>query len=177
MSNLAGFNASEVEPVTTNLMPVGDYTAAIVQSEVKPTKSGSGQYLELVWQILEGEYSGRKIFDRLNIQNQNQVAQQIGQQALSAVCHAVGILQPNDSSDLHDIPVRIQVKISKGKDGYDDSNDIKGYEPLNLNSSNQSPRPAMARQPADQSKAQNQASAAHAAASAAQSNPGPAWAR
>jgi len=45
MANLNGFNATEVEP-TTNFepLPAGKYLAAITESEMKPTKSGSGSY-------------------------------------------------------------------------------------------------------------------------------------
>jgi hypothetical protein len=59
----------------------------IVESAVKPTKAGTGKYLQLDWQILEGEYKNRSpLWDRLNIQNPNAVAQKIGQETLSAIC-------------------------------------------------------------------------------------------
>ncbi len=60
MANLNNFNANQVEP-TSNLeaIPAGKYLAVITESELKPTKSGSGSYLQLTFQVLEGEYKGR----------------------------------------------------------------------------------------------------------------------
>lgn len=131
MASLAGFNAAEVPPSQPfDLIPPGYQVAAIIQSDIKPTKAGTGEYLELVWQILEGEYAGRKLFDRLNINNPNAVAQKIGQESLSAICHAVGILQPNSTEDLHDVPVLVKVGVKSPRDGYDAANEIKGYKPF-----------------------------------------------
>ena len=43
MANLNNFNANQVEP-SSNLeaIPAGKYLAVITESELKPTKSGSG---------------------------------------------------------------------------------------------------------------------------------------
>ena len=56
----------EFEPI-----PAGKYLAMITESEMKPTKSGSGSYLQLTFQILEGEYKGRFLWARLNLNNPN----------------------------------------------------------------------------------------------------------
>lgn len=130
MSNLQGFNAAEVEPQSTfDPIPAGEYIAMIVDSEMKPTKNGLGEYLQLVFEVCDGEHSGRKIFARLNLNNQNQTAVEIAQRELSAICHAVGVLTPNDSSDLHDKPMSIKVKIRQSP-GYDPQNEISGYSAL-----------------------------------------------
>ncbi|MFU8817400.1 MAG: DUF669 domain-containing protein, partial [Pseudomonadales bacterium] len=42
-------------------IPAGDYVAFIEESEIKPTQAGTGFYLQLVWQVLDGEQKGRKI--------------------------------------------------------------------------------------------------------------------
>ena len=47
------FNAEEVEPnAAPEALPAGDYVAQVVGSEVKPTASGSGEYLKLEIEIL-----------------------------------------------------------------------------------------------------------------------------
>jgi len=122
------FNAQNVEPAEAfTALPAGLYHAQIVESDLKQTKTGSGHYLQLTWKVLDGQHTGRLIFDRLNIANQNETAQKIGQQQLSALCHAVGILQVADSSQLHNKPCRIKVTVRKD-DQYGDSNEVKGYE-------------------------------------------------
>lgn len=130
MANLQGFNAAEVQPQESfEPIPVGEYNAMITDSEMKPTKNGQGEYLQLVFEVVEGEYAGRKIWARLNLVNQNQTAVDIAQRELSAICRAVGVMQPQDSTDLHEKPLTIGVKIRQSP-GYDPSNEISAYKPF-----------------------------------------------
>lgn len=128
MANLNGFNATEVEPTTSfEPLPAGKYLAAITESEMKPTKSGSGSYLQLTFTILEGEYKNRVLWARLNLNNPNTTAVKIARSELSAICHAVGVMQPRDSVDLHNLPLVITVKLKKRDDTGELTNEIKGY--------------------------------------------------
>jgi hypothetical protein len=128
MANLHGFNANHVEPTTEfEPIPAGKYLAAITDSEVKPTKSGSGSYLQLAFQIVEGEFKGRFVWARLNLDNANSTAVQIARAELSAICRAVGVMTPNDSVELHNLPLVITVKCKKRDDTGEISNEIKGY--------------------------------------------------
>ena len=129
MSEL-NFNAAEIEPQTSfEPIPAGEYTAMITDSELKDTKNGTGKYLQLSFQILDGPYKNRIVFDRLNIFNVNPTAQEIGQRALSALCHATGVLQVSDSAQLHNIPVIIKVAV-RPSDQYGDSNEVKSYKSI-----------------------------------------------
>ena len=128
MANLNGFNATDVDPATTfEPLPAGKYLAAISESEMKATKSGSGNYLQLTFTILEGDYKNRILWARLNLNNSNATAVKIARSELSAICHAVGVLQPRDSVDLHNLPLVITVKCKKREDTGDLTNEIKGY--------------------------------------------------
>ena len=130
MADLDGFNAHEVEPTASfEAIPAGKYLAAITESEMKPTKNGSGSYLQLTLTILEGEYKGRVLWARLNLVNPNQTAVKIAQSELSAVCRAVGVMTPRDSCELHNIPLLITVKVKKREDTGELANEVKGYEP------------------------------------------------
>jgi hypothetical protein len=60
-----------------SLFPVGEYIAEVTASDYKPTKSGNGKYIELEFTILDGEYAGRKYWDRLNVRHENKVAMDI----------------------------------------------------------------------------------------------------
>ena len=132
MANLSGFNAAEVEPnVGFELVPSGDYEAVIVASEMKPTKKG-GEYLDFMLQIINGPHQNRKLFDKLNLVNVNPTAVTIAKGTLSAICRAVDILTPNDSSDLHNKPVRVSVGIRKREDNGEMENHIKSYKARNV---------------------------------------------
>jgi len=129
MANLNGFNATEVEPTTSfEPLPAGKYLAAITESEMKATKSGSGSYLQMTFTVLEGEYKGRILWARLNLNNPNVTAVKIARSELSAICHAVGVMQPRDSVDLHNLPLVITVKVKKRTDNDELTNEIKGYD-------------------------------------------------
>ena len=129
MANLNGFNANEVEPSASyEAIPAGKYLAAITDSEMKPTKNGGGSYLQLTFTIIEGEYKGRVLWARLNLENPNATAVRIALSDLSSICRAVGVMQPHDSSELHNIPLLITVKVKKRSDNDDLTNEIKGFE-------------------------------------------------
>ena len=128
MTNLNGFNANEIDPATDfEPIPAGKYLAVITGSEMKPTKSGNGHYLELTFQVIEGKYKNRRLWSRLNLDNPNELTVQIARGELSAICRAVGVMQPKDSLELHNLPLRVTVKCKKREDTGDVVNEIKGY--------------------------------------------------
>lgn len=124
------FDATGIEPTTAyEILPAGKYRAQIVESEMRVTKNGMGQYLWLMLDILEGPQQGRKVFDQLNLVNANPTTVEIAQRTLSAICHATGKLQVNDSEELHLIPMTIQVGVKPPKDGYGERNTIRYLVP------------------------------------------------
>ena len=126
------FDASTVAPSESlEAIPAAWYNMVIDQSELKPTKDGNGAYLELRFSVMDGQYAGRKVFDRLNIRNSNPVAQEIAFKSLSAICHAVGMLQVADSSQLHNRPLKVKVSVRAAQGDYEASNEVKGYKNIN----------------------------------------------
>ena len=116
-------------PPPYELLPAGKYRAQIVESEMRVTKNGMGQFLWLMLDILDGQHKGRKIFDQLNLVNPNPTTVEIAQRTLSAICHATGRMHVSDSEELHLIPMTIQVKIKPPKNGYGESNAIAYLPP------------------------------------------------
>lgn len=130
MANLNGFNAHEVDPNTAfEPLPAGKYLAAITESVQKPTKDGSGSYLELTFEVVEGDFRGRKVWDRLCVNHPNATTVKIARGNLSAICRATGVMQPRDSVELHNIPLLITVKCKTRQDTGELTNEVKGYEP------------------------------------------------
>lgn len=127
MSSLEGFDASQVEPNDGyDVLPAGEYRVCIVSAPLKPTKSGTGELINLELQVLDGQYQNRKIFDRINWKNQNPKAQEIGRARLSSICRAVGVLTPKDTSELLNRPLRCKVKIKRSEQ-YGDQNEVVKY--------------------------------------------------
>lgn len=128
MADLRGFNAHTVEPNESfDPVPAGEYLCIITASDDKPTKSGNGSYLELEFEVIDGPYKGRKLWDRLNLANPNEMAVKIARATLSAICRAVGVMEPKDSGELHDLPLFVKVRLDKRSDTDEPSNVIKGY--------------------------------------------------
>ena len=122
------FNAQNVEPQQSfDALPPGCYEAIISASEMKDTKAGTGQYLQLTFDVVGGQYEGRKLWSRLNLVNPNATAVQIAERELSAICHCVGILVPQDSEELHDALLVIDVIQELNPMSGQQTNRIKGY--------------------------------------------------
>ena len=124
------FRASEIqiEERSNNYgpLPAGDYEMMIVKSDTKPTKAGTGHYLECEMHVISGEHSGRRHWERFNLDNPNAQAVKIAQESLARLCAALGVDEVNDSEQLHDRPFIAEVGIDK-KDNT--RNVIWGYQP------------------------------------------------
>lgn len=128
MANLTGFDANQVDPATNfDPLPAGKYLAAITESEMKLTKAGTGNFLQLTFQVLDGPHKGRLLWARLNLDNPNATAVQIARAELSAICRAVGVMAPRDSVELHNLPLVISVRCKKRTDTGEITSEISGY--------------------------------------------------
>lgn len=127
---LLNFDATTVEPnASLSVVPAGEYLGCIVDSQVKSTKAGNGQFLELVFEIVHGEHQGRKIWQRINFKNPNPKAEAVAKRELANLCKALGILHVQHSEVLHNIPLMVQIEVEEGSNGYGPSNRIKSYSP------------------------------------------------
>lgn len=129
------FNAATVAPDTGfgEPIPAGWYNVRITETEQKPTKAGNGDwYLSLTCEIIDGQYANRKLFTNLNLRNSNPTAQEIAYKQLSAICHAIGVMQVNDSQELHGKPLKVKVKVRIDRTGeYEPSNEISMFKNIN----------------------------------------------
>lgn len=125
------FDANDVVPSAGfEAIPAGKYRAVIEATEVKPTKAGTGKLLSITFVVLDGEYANRKLWSRLNLWNPNQQSVDIARSDLSAICRAVGVMKLQDTEQLHDLPLMINVKCKKREDTGEITNEIKGFEPV-----------------------------------------------
>lgn len=111
------FNVAEAPeaqaPRTFGPLPEGAYEMVITRSDIKATKAGSGHYIELEMQVTSGEHSGRRIWERLNIDNPNKTAEDIAKQALASLISALGLSDMQDTEQLHDKPFQAFVEIDR----------------------------------------------------------------
>lgn len=147
MASLDNFDANQVDPQQSfEPIPPGRYEVVIISTERKPTAAGTGEYLELVLQVVSGPFKGRQLWDRLNLWNPSEKAVQIARGALSSICRAVNVLTPKDSADLHNLPLVARVVQEQYDGGV--SNKIKGYYPRETSAPTVAEPPAAAQKPA-----------------------------
>ncbi len=128
IADLSWFNESEYDmPDDFAPIPEGKYLCALTASEEKDTKAGTGKFLELKFQVIDGKYKGRNLWDRLNLINKSKEAEKISRSKLKALCRAVKVPDPNNSADLHNIPLLCQVNVTKRSDTGGLTNEIRGY--------------------------------------------------
>ena len=124
------FNAQQYEPSTgaADVLETGVYSVQIVQSEVKQTKAKDGYMLIFTMSCLDAPFTGRKIIARLNIHNPNAQAVEIAYRELSAISHVVGVLNWQDTQQLHGRPFKVAVeKVERNDKPGSYSNALKAY--------------------------------------------------
>ena len=125
---LLNFDATQVDPSTGyDPLPPGKYLVEITDSEMKATKAGNGEMLQLEYTVLDGEFKNRKIWDRLCLRHPNHTAVEIAEANLSAICHAVGVMKLDDSVQLHHAPFVITVKCKVDDSTGETYNEVKAY--------------------------------------------------
>ena len=126
MVDLSGFDASAVEPMEDRggALPPGEYLMAIAKTDRRETKSGTGAFVEIEFEVIDGPMKGKRAWKRLNLWNQSAQTVQIAQSELSTICRAAGRLKPKLSEELHGIPMI--VRIGRRKDNPEQT-EPKGY--------------------------------------------------
>ena len=112
------------------LIPAGTYKAVIFDSDQRANNKGTGEYLRLGFEILEGPQSGQDFSMIYNIRHNNPIAEKIAVEELSRLCHAIGLrgTAENEEDILHN-ELMIDVVIEMGKDDVE-RNKITKYKPL-----------------------------------------------
>ena len=127
MANLGStFDASQAD-TSRDLLPPGEYLVQIVKSEMKPTAK-HGQQLVLEMAIMDGQYTGRHVWDRLNLMcPHSPVAQDIAHKTLNNICAATNSVGVTDSEQLHHKSMIARVVVKPGEGEYGPKNDVKSY--------------------------------------------------
>ena len=109
-------------------LPAGDYNVTIHDAEIKQTKSGTGQYINLKFHVDGPTHTGRFLFGALNIKNDSAQAEQIGRGQLGSILRAIGIESLEDTDQLcgGSLVAKVVVKPASGQ--YKEGNEIKAYK-------------------------------------------------
>lgn len=145
-------NFNEVEDQQDfELLPAGEYLVSVEDATIKETQSG-GAGINVKLYIAEGDYQGRYLFDWINVAHpSSQKCVDIGLAQLKRLVEASGIdtsVPFTDPAVLIGKLVIAKAGIQKGKDGYEDKNNVKTYKPASQ------PKPTSAAKPTNMAPGQ-----------------------
>lgn len=84
------FNPTEAEPSRPrDAVPSNKYLLQAVVIDEKPTNDKKGKILAFQWEIIDGEFSGSRVFDNINTHNPSEIAQKIGREQLAGILLAM----------------------------------------------------------------------------------------
>lgn len=111
-----------------DLIPEGWYNATITKAELNMTKAGTGQKIDMRYDITGPTQQGRVVFGTVNVRNQSQKAEEIGRQQLGEIMRAVGLAKIQDTDELVGGSICVRVKIKPAENGYDARNEVSGFK-------------------------------------------------
>lgn len=135
------FDASQVQVEDrADALPAGWYNVTVTNTERKPSNNKpQNSYLEVTYTVMDGQYAGRKFFNRINLWNDDATAMEIaykGAAGIAALQQSVGVFNCQTTAQLHGIPLKIKVKLrpaGPGRDGknYEASNEVTKHASIN----------------------------------------------
>lgn len=132
MAFFGNYNEDDLPKGNTNdfsPIPDGWYKVEIKSAEVKPTKESGGEYINIRFDVLGPEYTGRVIFGMINLKNKSSTAEEIGRQQLGALMRAIGLKKVSDTDEL--IGCRMEIKvITEESQKYGSKNVPKAYRAI-----------------------------------------------
>lgn len=114
----------QADPNATNnfdAVPPGEYQVMMVSSKMNAKNTG----ISCEFDIVSGEFQGRKLWLNLALFHDNPKAQEVGQRFLNDMCMATGKMAIADTADLHGITMIAKVKLRKDDPS---QNDIAGFK-------------------------------------------------
>lgn len=122
------FDISKHEKKGFSVIPKGDYKVEIKESNYKATAAGTGHFLGLVFEVVAGDFKGRKIWVNLNLDNPSKEAVEIARDELGSIHKAIGIKKMvTDSERLHNKIFTIELSVRMDKITKEEKNVVSAY--------------------------------------------------
>lgn len=128
-----GFNTQEYDiPTFGDPIKPGWYAARVHKADLKATKDGQGQYLEIEFAIDENHHpdlAGRLVWDRLNVFHRTEKTMRIARGQLRKLQESCGKPMVQDTDELLGSAVLVKVKVRAETAEYRAQNEIDDYKP------------------------------------------------
>lgn len=121
----------DYQPGDFEPLPDGEYIVEVEKITPKPTKNGDGSGVNLQYNIVSGEYSGRKVFEWITLQHKKIAAQKMGEKQFglllkAAIGENVALQSP---SDLLNKKLVVQIELEVGEGGRENTRIVE-YKPF-----------------------------------------------
>jgi uncharacterized protein DUF669 len=127
------YNLKDIQDVNYSAIPPGYYMAIIRTLEFKKTKKAEADgthygYLNLKIEIIEGPFSGRILFKKLNVESENQKVQEWHRGLVKRIFNIIGKENPENYEEMCGAPIMVEVEV-KAPDDYNKNryNEIKDF--------------------------------------------------
>lgn len=120
------FDLDQVQEQSYGAIPAGKYLAQVEKVELKDSKSG-GQYLNVMFNIIDEEQNGRKFFEIYNIANANPETVKIALGQIKSLVIASGANIQKFTSPDQLIGLECVVGLKVVSDEYGEKNKITNY--------------------------------------------------
>ena len=67
------------------------------------------------------------MYEYINIDHPNEKVVAIAERQLAELCNAVGVLELEDTQELHEIPIAVRLKVEAGNEQFGPSNKVKKF--------------------------------------------------
>lgn len=120
MSTALGFNFDVSSNLDTSFNLYGPHgvNVQMVAAEIVPTRNGGGTLANVTFEVMDGPIAKHKFFNRINIRNPSEKAQQIGRAELAEIGNAAGVPQFSDLAQLFRRPMRATVRYEAPDEGF-----------------------------------------------------------
>ncbi len=121
---------TEVKDSGFRLLPNGKYHVIVEEAEVRTTKDGTGEYINVQFEVREAGYNGKKLFTMFNIKNNNAKAVEIGMQQLKNLITSSGKKELVLTSVSSLLGLQAIAVVKSKTDSFGDKNIISYYEAI-----------------------------------------------
>lgn len=111
-------------------LPAGWYTATIADAELRATKDGSGQYIQVRYYITGPTHQGLVVSGNINIRNASAKAEEIGRQQLGELMRAIGLARVTDTDQLIGGVLQIKLGVRAATEEYSAQNEVRGFKAI-----------------------------------------------
>ena len=105
-------------------VPVGEYACVVTKCKLGENSKKNGSVISMEYQIIDGEFENRLVWDYLNVLNPNPKAQEIGNRRVRDLSKAMG-KDLLDTDDFINEIVTLSLGISPETEKYKASNTVK----------------------------------------------------